>query len=496
VKKNKLHNDAGKAYLVQNHQLNQAKDASTLIASGIKKLNKTADQNQNELDELTASLEAILKSKGIDVSNLDDVEVSEDIEQFTAISQVERETIKQSTPEISIIETVNPNDTWSAYMSNVDDYMLKYELDTEVDPLVQLLPPEVAAKLLNDYKAQFGDKKWNKWDYCAVGLSALVAILTDIFIVRIPQDKMIDGKLHKGSPITKFFKGQSKKIMNPGEDGSQYHKWMHKAQQSMENYAKVPYDVSVNRDGNGLSEAIPGLSPKTHRLQSLGHDPILGFAVGVYDIMRGSLTGFGRNGAFMSVSNSNFQPTPNIIEAFIRQIAHLLSDIPTPQGVPAPFLGVLQSFESKSPFRLPQGNSGKLGEQVSYNDLSRYMYVNGYTIEHFVTMSLVPLIVELSIRTYYKLAYFDTLFPSRDVYNPKKDVKLQAMLTFGHTITMSGNVVKMWLNGWNPTAFNWAEMLVLIKSFYSLYKMNQERTKDIDQYLLDGWKSISANCVS
>lgn len=496
MKKNKLHDNAGKAFLVQNHQLKQAKDASTLIASEIKKLNKTADQNQSELDELTASLEALLKSKGIDVNNLDDVEVSEDIEQFTNLSQVERETIQQSIPEISIIDTVNPNDTWSDYLSNVDEYILNYKLDTEVDPLMQLLPPEIAVKLLNDYKAQFGDTKWNKWDYCAVGLSSLVAILTDIVIVSIPRDMTFNGKLYKGSPVTKFLKGQSEQIMNPRENASQFQKWMHKAQHSMESYAKVPYDVSVNRDGNGLSEAIPGLSPKTHRLQSLGHDPILGFAIGVYDIMRGSLTGFGRNGAIMSVSNSNFQPTNNFIEAFIRQIVHLISDVPTSQGVPVPLMGILQSFESKSPFRLPQGNTGKLGEQVSYNDLSRFMYTHGYTMEHFATMSLVPLIVELSIRTYYKLAYFNTLFPSRSVYNPNKDVKLQSMLTFGHTITMSGNVLKMWLNGWNPTAFNWAEMLVLIKTFYSLYKANQERSKEIDQYLLEGWKTISENCMS
>lgn len=494
--KKKLLDEAGKSYLVQSHQLDKAKENAVKIDSGLAKLNATIGQNQIELDELTASLEEMLSAKGIDINNLDDVVVSDDIEQRIALSEDERNTFNKYIPVISPIETVTDSGNWDDYINHVDEYIIKYELDTEIDPLIQLLPPAEAAKLLNNYKVQFGDLKWNKWDYSAVGLSALVAILADIFIVSIPKDMNWNGKLYKGSPVTKFLKGQSQQIMNPGENANQFQKWMHQSQQAMEKYAKVPYDVSVNRADNGLSAAIEGLSPKTHRLQSLGHDPIMGFVFGIFDIMRGSVTSVGRDGVFSSMPNSNYSGTSNIFEAFTRQIAHLLSDIPTAQGIPVPFMGILQSIDSKSPFRLPQGNSGQLGEQVNFNDLSSFMYTHGYTMEHFATMSLVPMIVEIGIRTYYKLANFNTIFPSRDLYNPNKDVKLQTMLTFGHSITMGGNVVKMWINGWNPTSFNWAEMLVLIKTFFSLFMANRARNKEIDNFLLEGWDSINANCIS
>lgn len=494
--KKKLLDEAGKSYLVQNHQLDRAKENVVKIDNGLAKLNAKISQNQRDLDELTASLEAMLSANGIDISNLDDVAMSDEIEQRVALSDDERNTFNKSIPVISSIETVQDSVYWDNYINHIDEYINKYELDTETDPLIQLLPPAEAAKLLNIYKAQFGDLKWNKWDYCAVGLSALVAILADIFIVSIPQDMNWNGKLYKGSPVTRFLKGQSQQIINPGENANQFQKWMHQKQQLLEKYAKVPYDVSVNRSDNGLSAAIDKLSPKTHRLQSLGHDPIMGFVFGIFDIMRGSITSIGRNSVFSSVPNSNFSGTNNILEAFTRQIAHLLSDVPSPQGIPVPFLGILQSIDSQSPFRLPQGNSGQLGEQVSYNDLSRFMYTHGYTMEHFATMSLVPMIVEIGIRTYYKLANFNTIFPSRDLYNPSKDVKLQTMLTLGHSITMGGNVVKMWINGWNPTSFNWAEMLVLIKTFFSLYMANRARNKEVDSFLLEGWESINANCVS
>ena len=64
------------------------------------------------------------------------------------------------------------------------------------------------------------------------------------------------------------------------------------------------------------------------------------------------------------------------------------------------------------------------------------------------------------------------------------------MLTMAHSLTMSGNIIKMWINGWNPLAFNWSEMIMLFKSFYSSYKAKEERDKAIAEDLFSNWQDI------
>lgn len=494
--KKKTLDKAGKAYLVQNHQMGKANEAAHRIKSRTDQLKNQNKQNQDDLDDMLAIMEKELLKRGLDPADVSKVSVSEEVDKATRLSPEELAAIRVSRPAAVKLETVEFTGDWDDYYGKIDDYIAKYDLNLEVDPLIQLLPADQANALLNNYKAQFGNVKWQKWDYGVVGLAALLAILTDIFIVRIPKDMMWKGKSYKGSPVTKFMNQQSEQIMNPGQNANSFHKWMNQAQNKMEAYAKVPYDVPVNRADSGLSGTLSGLSPKTHRLQTLGHDPILGFVFGVFDIMTGSMTGFGKDASFSRLTNTNFSSTANLIQAFVIQAAHILSDIFTKQGIAPPFFSMLQAIDAKSSFRLPMGSGKGMGEPVSYNHLSRYMYTHGYDMRHFGTMSLVPLIVEIVIRTYYKLVYFETLFPARDTYKPSKDVKLQGMLTFAHTATMAGNVVKMWINGWNPLAFNWAEMLALVKTAFTFVKAQAERDKKINQYLTGEWERISANCIA
>jgi hypothetical protein len=53
----------------------------------------------------------------------------------------------------------------------------------------------------------------------------------------------------------------------------------------LEDNFPVPYDPSTNF---GLESLVKGLGPRTHRMQSLGHDPILGWFFGVRDILDGT----------------------------------------------------------------------------------------------------------------------------------------------------------------------------------------------------------------
>ena len=60
--------------------------------------------------------------------------------------------------------------------------------------------------------------------------------------------------------------------------------------------SKVSFDAQDNRH---TTEYVEGLSAYYHRMLSLGHDPLLGFVFGVYDIMHGTMTTIDKNGKFV-----------------------------------------------------------------------------------------------------------------------------------------------------------------------------------------------------
>jgi hypothetical protein len=219
---------------------------------------------------------------------------------------------------------------------------------------------------------------------------------------------------------------------------------------------------------------------------SPGHDPILGFIFGVIDILRGTMTVIDKNGILHVVKTG--EGTFNLIEAFIKVFAHLLSDIFTKAGVQPPFFSLLQLLSGKSPFILREN-----GEKVSYTNVVRFMYKHGYDLRHFATMGIVPLTFELVVGTYYNLANFDAIYGGYK--NPNHKYKLTSMLTIAHSLCMSGNILKMWMYGWNPLAFNYGEFLMLVKSFFSLYKSKIEKEDFIEKSLLKNWETIyEASC--
>ncbi len=66
---------------------------------------------------------------------------------------------------------------------------------------------------------------------------------------------------------------------------------------------------------------MEGLSSLFHRLYSLGHDPILGFVAGVFDIMNGTITTIDKNGRFL-VQKTDFnsgEVEQNVIKAIIKE---------------------------------------------------------------------------------------------------------------------------------------------------------------------------------
>lgn len=99
--------------------------------------------------------------------------------------------------------------------------------------------------------------------------AGFLATLLDVILVRIPQDSTFLGKKYAGSPLTKWLQDRDR----TQDIHDQFFK-------RFEKLAKVPYDASTTKATGGL---VSGMRPATHRLQSLGHDPALGFLFGVAD---------------------------------------------------------------------------------------------------------------------------------------------------------------------------------------------------------------------
>lgn len=180
----------------------------------------------------------------------------------------------------------------------------------------------------------------------------------------------------------------------------------------LEKKFKLPFDISTNT--SKISQEVLGLSPKSHRFQSLGHDPILDFIFGVKDLMKGELTAIDGKGRFIFQSVSGAQAT-NFINAVITEFGHLLSDFNAVRkigmrlSIPAPLTHLLQMIQLGS---------------ISYNDkkyavaaLSKQMYLDGFNFNHFLGMSIPVMIIHIVINLYTTLK---KIFSDNSIKNKHK----------------------------------------------------------------------------
>jgi len=340
-------------------------------------------------------------------------------------------------------------------------------IDLTKDPLQQVLPDSEIARSLRAYSDEHGDISWDKADWGVVIGAGLLATLLDIVLVRIPKDTTFLANEYKGSPVTKWLKDSDR---------------ADKIQQSFKKHekrAKVSWDANTTKATGGQ---VSGMRPGTHRLQSLGHDPVLGFLVGVADTMRGTGTYIDKAGKLIQVA-TDYDPV-GLIEALITQVRHLLSDVATPAGLQPPLFTMLQLGQIQSPFAL-----GPSGIKVPWTDVARYMYTNGYDLRHFFTMGITPGVVEMSIRGYWYLNSFTT--DGTKAQRKLESAKLKSMLLLGHGIATSGTLLKTGLfYGMNPLALNYSQILAMAPATIAWFNEAVARDRRINQALEKEWRAL------
>jgi hypothetical protein len=312
--------------------------------------------------------------------------------------------------------------------------------------------------------------RWDRWDYAAVGVSALLAVLTDVLLVGTPAT----------SRLTRWLKRYD---TNKSDD------WFARWAQTLANECKVPYD-KMRRPDNSW---IDGMSGDSHRFQTLGHDPVLGFVFGILDIMRGTVTGFSyeklaNGGGFhrwMQVPALDSYEPVGLIEAFLRYLRHLLSDVATSRGLPAPFMPLLQAINA--------GHFGKKDRTVG--EVARYMYLKGYDLRHFLVAGLTPGVIETVLRGYVMLRQYRER--GEISLGIASSPKYRAMLLSAHGIAALANAGKVTLSA-GVLGINVAEWQALVRYLvpslkYWVLDRHRIEMEHLERINEAGWEELVQN---
>lgn len=286
--------------------------------------------------------------------------------------------------------------------------------------------------------------KLSHLDLAVACISGIVAAVLDILFVKLPKDMNYLSKYsQEGSSFTKW-------LRTLGVDEKGNLKGIFK---KCEELCKVPYDMSVSDKSN--NKVIEGLYPLNHRMLSLAHDPLFGMIFGIIDIFNGSITAFDKNGMINIIKTYDADLTTMVLSPLI-WVGHLVSDLCTRMGLPIPGWGITQLMQF--------GSFGEKNRTIA--ELAQFMYLKGYDLRHFLTMSISAASIEMIVRGYcYLLSAINEEFldsavkgiAQREEDEIKEKLRLHKMLFIGHSIAASGNGIKVLLDSGNPLAINAAQ---------------------------------------
>ena len=179
---------------------------------------------------------------------------------------------------------------------------------------------------------------------------------------------------------------------------------------------------------------------------------------------------------------SNLQPI-GLIEAILRQIGHLLSDVATPMGLPAPFMTLFQGL-----------NIGSIGERSrTIGEVARWMYLNGYDFRHFLVSGLTPAVIEIVLRAYLMVRHYVEHGETKILLGSHP--KYRSMLLTAHATAAAGNAGKVALWQGNPLAINQAEWMAFMRYLvpslkYWVFDRARLRRAHLERVNDQGWQAL------
>lgn len=311
----------------------------------------------------------------------------------------------------------------------------------------ELKSNECAIRQLNEeYNALY---RLDKFDIAISAGAGMLGAAVDLLLIGIPQ-KTPEGL--KGGVLANYVRDWFDKKF-PEEE-------MEKLAHSK--VSKVPFDAQDNRN---TTVHVEGLSSYYHRLLSLGHDPLLGLAIGITDILTGRMTTIDKTGRIVSQIMENYadRKESDIFAAIAKQIIHFKSDITTSMGLPVPLMGLFNLLQF-----------GSIGEEEqTIAEIIQGMYYEGDDFIHFCTLSIPVMIVEVATRIGYGMKRIKEGHSIKDSIpfslNREKHPKLGTMLFIGHSAATAVNTGKVYFTK-NPMAINYTQWIALAKYLYQQLK--------------------------
>lgn len=415
----------------------------------LKELLAESRSTRNEIDAEIEAMETFLRKRGLDPSKA-----------------AKQSTVVEAPKKVIVLPS------WENLCAEAESVVGgSCELES-IFTEAELKSNELAIQQLNKEYNQI--HKLDKTDIAISAIAGIVGAAVDILMVGIPQ-KGPEG-LEAGT-LSNFIRKKFDEAFPADE--------MEKLANSKE--SKVPFDAQDNRN---TTIRVEGLSAYYHRLLSLGHDPLLGFVVGVFDILTGRMTTIDKTGKFVSQIMENYadRKESNIFAALAKQLAHFKSDITTSMGLPAPLMGVFNLFQF--------GSIGEYEQTVA--EIVQGMYYEGYDFIHFCSMSIPVMITEVIVRISYAIKRINEGKRICDSIpfslNREKHPKLATMLFIAHSGATAINAGKVYFTK-NPMAINYPQWVAFAKYSYKQLKWGVvEKPLAREAYvagkLEDSWKEL------
>ena len=299
----------------------------------------------------------------------------------------------------------------------------------------------------------------DRYDIMAAVAAGITAALLDYLVVAVPSQ----------SGLTSALKSLAQDSDN----------WL-------ADIAKVPYDRVAGVD-------LAGFAPQSHRAQTFGHDPLLGWVYGTMDILRGSLTGVSRSGA-VAAFDIGAAPTSDPMVALALQAMHLASDVITPAGLQLPGWSALLTID-RTVFR----------SERTVAELSRWMYIRGYDTWHMPTLAVPALGIEAVLRGYLGIRqllddeYREELDLQRLAIDARQVADLprfEVMRLIARGVAVAGNAGRFALSGVNPLTLNFSVWLAFSTSLVKCLDRARPtssliETASLNRLILDaGWAAL------
>lgn len=511
---NKKMDEAGKSLLAQRKQMENAERQLVKASHAISNLEVLNDDNLSEIDKLLMQAEMLCSAQGIDTSQISEKHIKMG-EKLVELSEEEKADIKVPAFEELVTIAIDDTTSWDEYLSNIDKFALKNNIDLTVDPFENLLSQAQKAEIVERIRSDYTMKKANcdKYDYMIAAFCGVVAGLIDSFFVGMPDQSKL-GKW-TNNQTDKFVEKIAKlKGWSPPEGDR--NTIISSAIKSLEGKYYVNYDQATGKAAGDLL----GMSMSNHHIKSLGHAPdLVGLIFSIVDqftstshfLDDGKLITF--NTKTSTLEGKTF--VTKLFCGFSNWLGHLISDMAGSassrrsnpdgygSGIPMPFFELFQLC-NKGNFKIYPGNDKSNNPtEVSLADLSVKIFENRYDARFGMAQAIPVVINEISIRLLWAIkSRFYSNKSWKECIPIGSHPDLRRMLLTGHgvlclvdgidaTARSKGQILLFALHlnfvAWKRLAFSG------LLEIRALYKENALDIAALDEDLRNEWNRLYEN---